>query len=196
MSESGGALSTFIAQPDVTNFSEIAANAGVEDHSAHWYAVHVRLRHEKKVAVELAEKRVTAFLPLISTKRKWSDRHRMVELPLFPSYVFVRIPLEQDLRVAVLRTNGVNAFVGPRGIGTPIPDSEMDAVRAVLASADGVQAHPYLNIGSRVRVRGGSLDGVEGVLTAVNGDQSLVISIELIQRSLAVRVTGFAVEPA
>ena len=147
------------------------------------------------MVTELSEKRVSTFLPLVSTQRQWSDRKQTVELPLFPGYVFVRIPQEQDVRVSVLRTNGVNAFVGVRGAGVAIPECEIEAVRAVLEHGNHVQNHPYLNVGSRVRVRGGSLDGVEGVLAGINGDHSLVISIELIQRSLAVRVTGFAVEP-
>lgn len=81
-------------------------------------------------------------------------------------------------------------------MGLPIPDDEIDAIRTVLARGIPFNAHGFLNVGKRIRIRGGSLDGVEGILTAINNDATLVVSIELIHRSLAIRITGFAVEPA
>jgi len=161
-----------------------------------WFAIQTWPRHERKVAAELGEKGVSVFLPLFGEKRQWSDRRRFVESPLFPQYVFVRIPSETSARIPVLRTNGVRGFVGKRGAGLPVPDSEIDAIRAVLAQGVPFKPHSFLNIGKRVRIRGGSLDGVVGILTAVNNDTTLVVSVELIQRSLAIRITGFALEPA
>jgi transcription antitermination factor NusG len=108
----------------------------------------------------------------------------------------VRIAAVQDARVAVLRTNGVINFVGVRGIGTPIPDSEIEAVRALLTQQIPFIPYPYLRVGQSVRIRGGALDGIKGILAKVNGDQSLIISVELIQRSIAMRVTGYDIEPA
>jgi transcription antitermination factor NusG len=160
-----------------------------------WFAVQTRPRFEKKVALELQEKGIQAFLPLDSVKRQWSDRKQTVSLPLFPGYTFVRISADQDLRVAVLRTNGVNNFVGARGIGTPIPDIEIEAVQTLLEQHVPFKIYPYLKLGETVRIRGGCLDGVKGILTKINGDQSLVISVELIQRSIAMRVTGYDIEP-
>jgi transcription antitermination factor NusG len=163
---------------------------------ASWFAIQTRPRFEKKVALELQEKGLHSFVPLQVVKRQWSDRKQLVSLPLFPSYTFVRIAADLDTRVAVLRTHGVNSFVGVRGIGTPIPDCEIEAVQALLAAKVPFKPHPYLNVGQTVRIRGGALDGVKGILTKVNGDQSLIISVELIQRSVAMRVTGYQVESA
>jgi transcriptional antiterminator NusG len=160
-----------------------------------WFAVQTRPRFEKKVALELQEKGIQTFLPLDSVKRQWSDRKQTVSLPLFPGYMFVRISADQDLRVAVLRTNGVNSFVGARGIGTPIPGIEIEAVQTLLKQQVPVKVHPYLKLGQTVRIRGGCLDGIKGILTKVNGDRSLVISIDLIQRSIAMHVSGYDIEP-
>ncbi len=117
-------------------------------------------------------------------------------MPLFPQYVFVRIAQTLQTRVAVLRTNGVTNFVGTRGIGVPIPDEQIERVQTVVARGIPVAPHSFLNVGKRIRIRGGSLDGLQGILTAVNGDQTLVVSVELIQRSIAIRIAGFSVEPA
>jgi transcription antitermination factor NusG len=160
-----------------------------------WFAVQTRPRHEKRVSAELLEKGISAFLPVVSATRQWSDRRRVVELPLFSQYVFVRIAQNLTTRVSVLRTNGVTDFVGPRGIGAPIPDQEIERVQRVVAHGVSVSPHPFLNVGNHVRIRGGALDGLQGILTAVNGDQTLVLSVKLIQRSLAIRIAGFAVEP-
>lgn len=161
-----------------------------------WFAIQTWPRHEKKVAAELREKGVSVFLPLFCEKRRWSDRQRFLESPLFPQYAFVRIPQNPSERIAVLRTIGVRGFVGKRGAGLPVPDCEIEAIRTVLAQGVPFNPHIFLNVGKRVRIRGGSLDGVEGVLTAINNDATLVVSVELIQRSLAIRIAGFAVEPA
>jgi transcription antitermination factor NusG len=161
-----------------------------------WFAVQTRPKFEKKVASELEEKGVQSFLPLHSVKRQWSDRRQSVSLPLFPGYTFVRIAPALGARITVLRTNGVINFVGPRGIGTPIPDGEIEAVQTLLNQRVPFAFHPYLKIGQSVRIRGGALDGIKGILTKVNGDQSLIISVELIQRSVAMRVAGYDIEPA
>jgi transcription antitermination factor NusG len=159
-----------------------------------WFAIHTRPRYEKKVTAELQQKGIRAFLPLNAAMHQWSDRRRLVHVPLFPGYVFVRVSSLPMHRISVLRTNGVLSFVGARSVGVPIPDCEIDAVRAVLEGRTSLNPHPYLRIGQRVRICGGSLDGLTGVLTTVNGDQSLVISVNLIQRSIAMRVQGLRVE--
>ena len=161
-----------------------------------WFAVQTRPRFEKKVALALQEKSIQSFVPLHAAKRQWSDRKQLVSLPLFPGYTFVRIAADQDSRVAVLRTYGVTNFVGARGIGAPIPDGEIEAVQTLLKRQVPFKLYPYLKVGQSVRIRGGALDGIKGILTKVNGDQSLIISVELIQRSIAMRVTGYDIEPA
>ena len=160
-----------------------------------WFAVHTRSRFEKRVASELSEKGIKTFLPLISAKHKWSDRQRLVHLPLFPGYLFVRIAALQGARIAVLRTTGVTNFVGDRSVGSPIPDGEIQAIQTVLEQCVPIQLHPYLSIGQLVRIRGGCLDGIEGILTSIHGDESLVVSVQLIQRSVAMRISGYQIEP-
>jgi transcription antitermination factor NusG len=161
-----------------------------------WFVVQTRPRFEKKVAVELQEKGLESYVPLHAAKHQWSDRKQLVSLPLFPGYSFVRIAPVPDARVAVLRTKGVLQFVGARGIGTAVPDSEIQAVRTLLKEQIPFTPHPYLRIGQLVRIVGGALDGIKGILTKVNDDQSLIISVELIQRSIAMQVAGFDVEVA
>ena len=95
----------------------------------------------------------------------------------------------------MLRIDGVFKFVGARGLGTPIAESQIDAVRTLIGQQIPWSAHPFLQIGQRVRVRGGALDGVEGILLSRNDDNTLVVSIDAIQRSLAVRIQGYDVEP-
>jgi len=160
-----------------------------------WFAIQTRPRHEKAVANGLQEKGISVFLPLSSAVHQWSDRRRLIQNPLFVGYVFVRVAESSNDRVSILRTAGVTNFVGNRSVGTPIPDSQVEAVRMIVEQGLPFTPHPFLRIGQRVRIQGGSLDGLQGILVAVNGDQSLVVSVELMQRSLAIRITGYRVEP-
>jgi transcription antitermination factor NusG len=160
-----------------------------------WYAIQTLPRHEKKITTELHQKGIQSFLPLVSERHQWSDRRVSINAPLFPGYVFVRITQDQTTRVAVLRTIGVRNFVGMRGMGDPIPDNQIDGVRAIVSKGVPFCSSGFVNVGQRVRVRGGSLEGVEGIVTSVNGDKSLVISVDLIQKSLAIRIAGFTIEP-
>jgi len=169
----------------------LGGSPGVEN----WYAVHTRARHERVVAQRLTEQGVTTFLPLVTEVHRWSDRSKSVELPLFGCYVFVRLSPTGEERLRVLRIDGVFKFVGARGLGTPITESQIDAVRKLIGQQIPWSAHPFLQIGQRVRVRGGALDGVEGILVSRNDDNTLVVSIDAIQRSLAVRIQGYDVEP-
>ena len=159
-----------------------------------WYAIQTRSRHEKKVASELKDRGVHAFLPLLTQVHRWSDRNQQVAVPLFPGYVFVRTQAAPEARVSVLRTPGVASFVGNHGRGTPIPDRQIESIQAILDHKVPVASHPFLSLNQRVRIRGGSLDGVEGVLVGMNADLSLVVSVDLIQRAVAIRVSGYEVE--
>jgi transcription antitermination factor NusG len=160
-----------------------------------WFAVHTRARHERVIAHRLRELGVNTFLPLVTEVHRWSDRKKSVELPLFGCYVFVKLCPTGEERLRVLRIDGVLKFVGARGLGTPIAESQIEAVRTLIGQQIPWSAHPFLQIGQRVRVRGGALDGVEGILLARNDDSTLVVSIDAIQRSLAVRIQGYDVEP-
>lgn len=159
-----------------------------------WYGLQTRPRHEKIVARRLEERGVTTFLPLVTEVHRWSDREKSVEMPLFGCYVFAKFMPNRSERLRVLRVDGVFGLVGARGEGTPIPDMEIDSVRTLMKEHPSCASHPFLKIGQRVRLRGGALDGVEGILVSRNGDRTLVISVNAIQRSLAVRVEGYQIE--
>ena len=160
-----------------------------------WYAIRTRSRHEKVVERQLQGQGIDVFSPVISQVRQWSDRRKVVEAPLFAGYAFVRIAPTPEERLRVLKTQGVVDMVGGQGQGSPIPAEQIEAVRAVVASKMPFTQHVFLRVGQRVRVRGGSLDGVEGILVAQNGSRNLVISVEPIQRSLSIRIEGYQVEP-
>jgi transcription antitermination factor NusG len=160
-----------------------------------WYALLVRARHEKIVTHRLQEVGVTSFLPTVMQERRWSDRKKMIEFPLFSCYVFAKLCPTNEGRLKALRIDGVYSLVGTRGEGTPIPDEQIDAVRRITEEHFEWHTHPFLKIGQRVRIRSGALDGVEGILTARSGESTLVVSVDAIQRSLAVRIEGYDVEP-
>jgi transcription termination/antitermination protein NusG len=160
-----------------------------------WYGLQTRPRHEKIVAHRLEERGVTTFLPLVTEVHRWSDRKKSVEMPLFSCYVFARFVPNRSDRLRVLRVDGVFGLVGDRGEGAPIPDAQIDTVRSLVGGQLPWSTHPFLKIGQRVRIRSGALDGLEGILVSRNGDRTLVISVDAIQRSLSVRVEGYEVEP-
>jgi transcription antitermination factor NusG len=161
-----------------------------------WYALHTRPRHEKLVVQRLSERGVDTFLPMVKEVHRWSDRKKVVELPLFGCYVFAKFVPNKVERLNVLRVGGVLGLVGSHNEGTPIPDGQIDAVRALLEGSLSWSPYPFLKIGQRVRVRGGVLEGVEGILLSRNGNNTVVISVDAIQRSLAVRVEGYQIEAA
>jgi len=160
-----------------------------------WYAIQTRSRHEKVVERQLQGQGIEVFYPVVSQMHRWSDRRKMVESPLFAGYAFVRIAPSPEERVRVLKTHGVVQMVGKQGQGTPIPTEQIDAVQALVGSNTPFTEHVFLKVGQRVRVRGGSLDGVEGILVAQNGSRNLVISVAPIERSLSIRIEGYEVEP-
>jgi transcription antitermination factor NusG len=159
-----------------------------------WYALQTRPRHEKKVAAELKEKGVEIYLPLIAQVRRWSDRRKIVQMPLFPCYAFVHTSSLAHARCAAFYHWGVLGFVSANDQALTIPDSEIEGIRALLASKVALTPYPFLKAGQRVRVRGGSLDGIEGILQA-NGDKRLVISVAAIHQSLSINIEGYDVEP-
>ena len=161
---------------------------------ARWYAIRTRSRHEKVVATELARRDIQVFLPLTTSIRQWSDRRTQVDLPLFPGYAFVRVAYMSGDRLRVLQANGVVGFVGQNPAGLFIPEEQIEGIKTLLDCKVAVTEHPFLQIGQRIRVRGGALNGVEGILVAMNGCRNLIISVEPIQRSLSVNLDGYNVE--
>ena len=161
---------------------------------AQWYALHTRPQHEKSVASHLQRQGLTSFLPLVSEVHRWSDRNKVVQLPLFSCYVFVHMRLVPESWSRVMNVMGVLRFVGVRREGIPIPNSQIQAIQVLLTSGLEYQICPFLQVGQRVRIRGGALHGIEGILTARNGDRVLIISVEPIQRSISVRIGDYGVE--
>ena len=161
--------------------------------AAQWYAILTRYRFERKVIAQLARKEVETFLPLLEEIHRWSDRPKTLQIPLFPGYAFVRLDLSSPARLDVLRTEGVLRFVTFAGDATAVPAKQIEDLKKLLAQKIPCALHAFLTVGRRVRIRGGCLDGLEGILEQ-NEEKSLVISIESIQRSVAIRIEGYELE--
>lgn len=164
--------------------------------SAQWYALQTRPRHERVVKDRLDQRGIETFLPTITEVHRWSDRKKKVEMPLFSCYLFARLVPTKMNRLRLLCVDGVFSFVGQRGEGLPIPTEQIDAVRALLTSENSYSPYPFLKRGQRVRVCSGSLQGLEGILVSQDDNKTLVISVDAIQRSLAVQVNGYDIEAA
>ncbi len=186
------------SQLGVNNAAQIAENptqSATQNDGACWYAVRTRSRHEKVAAKQLDGVGVETFLPLMTQIHRWVTGPKPVDVPLFPGYVFVRVIYSPDQRVRVLRAHGVAGFVGTgQGKGTPIPDKQIEDIRLLLNHKIPFKNSISLRVGQKVRVKGGSLDGVEGVLVGKRSQRKLLIMIEPIQRSLSVDLEGYDVE--
>jgi transcription antitermination factor NusG len=172
-------------------------NSGVLTASAdtlpRWFAVYTTPRHEKHVSEILAERQIETFLPLYRANRQWKKSSPVVlDLPLFPTYVFVRI--ERKSRGVILGTPGVLSIVGSSKEAWPLPDLEIDALRSGLLERK-IEPHPYLVVGERVRIMAGVMAGVEGVLVRKKSDLRVVLSLDTIMRSVAVEVNADDIEP-
>jgi len=165
-----------------------------EHAESHWFAAHTRANHEKRLAVQLAERSVEHFLPLYECERRWKDRRVTLQLPLFPGYILVRLALRERMRV--LQIPGVARLVGFNGSPVPLPDAEIEALREKLNRQIRAEPHPYLQAGRRVRVSRGPLEGFEGILVRRKHKFRIVVSIDLIMRSIAAEVDIADVEPA
>jgi transcription antitermination factor NusG len=159
-----------------------------------WYAAYTYPRHEKRVAEHLAGRAVEFFLPQYETVSRWKDRRVRLTLPLFPGYIFVRIPLQERLRV--LEVPSIVRLVGSNGHPTPLPEDELEKLRNGLSGSLGAEPHPFLVTGRSVRIVRGPLEGLEGILLRRKGQFRLVLSLDLIQRSICVDVDVTDVVPA
>lgn len=166
------------------------------DRERQWYAIQTRAKHEARVAGALGRDGLAAFLPTVKEVHRWTDRNKIIEIPLFPGYVFLHAATTQPLYIQVLRLPGVLRWIASRGEPISIPEFQMAAIRAVLANKVPVSRHPFIRVGQRVRVRGGCLDGIEGILMGHNDKGKLLVSVELLQRSMAISLAGLDVIPA
>jgi transcription antitermination factor NusG len=161
--------------------------------NSRWYAAYTSANHEKRVALQLGQRSVEHFLPVYESVRHWKDRRVKLELPLFPGYVFVRLALHDRLRV--LQVPGVAKLVGFSGAPTPLADEEIEGLRRALTEGLRVEPHPYLKVGRPVRILTGPFASREGILKRWKGNFRVLLSIELIQRSILVDVDASSVVP-
>lgn len=157
-----------------------------------WYVAYSRPRHEKHIAHQLEERGLRSFVPLYTSVRRWKDRRKRLELPLFPGYVFVQMALQR--RLDLLRLPGVVDLIRFQGKPVPVLSCEIEILRRGLTAAT-VHPHPYLQSGHKVRIRRGALDGVEGIFVRRGGQTRVVLSVSLIQRSVAIEIEEVDVEP-
>jgi transcription antitermination factor NusG len=161
--------------------------------SCPWFALHVRTCYEKTVATLLDGKGYEWFLPLYKSRRRWSDRVKEIELPLFPGYLFCRFDAQK--RLPILKTPGVILVVGIGKAPIPIDPAEISAIQALVKSGLPSQPWPFLRVGERVRINYGALCGLEGILLNLKGHHRIVLSVTLLQRSVAVEIDAAWVCP-
>lgn len=188
MTENGGALQL---QQRTSNGFESLAKMIV---SSEWYAIQTFPRHEKSVTKQFERSGIETLLPLCKQVHRWSDRRKVVHLPLFPCYLFARLSDPNRERVRLLRTTGVVGFVGNGREALSIPQAQIQHVRTLVTSSADYDPFPYLRAGQRVRIRDGALQGLEGILMRAPEGHSVVLSVDLIQRSVAVRIEGYNLE--
>ena len=171
--------------------SVVGTSLAVPEVQCPWFALQVRARHEKGVAEYLRGKGYEHFLPMYKDRRRWSDRIKELESPLFPGYLFCRLdPLN---RLPILKTPGVTQIVGYNHVPIAVDEEEINAIRTLVSSGLPNHPCPFLEVGTRVRIEAGALRGVEGILLELKGKRKLVLSITLLQRSVAVEIDSEAV---
>jgi transcription antitermination factor NusG len=164
----------------------MASNEAIHSTILPWFALRVRPNHENVVAMALRNKGYEAFLPVYQSRRRWSDRYRTLELPLFSGYLFCRLDLRR--RLPVLMTPGLLEIVSSGRIPVPVDEVEVSAVQSVVQSRLTAQPLSGLAVGERVRIQAGPLRGVEGVLLHTQGSYWLIVSVTLLNRSVSVRM--------
>ena len=158
-----------------------------------WYAVYTYPRHEKTVTEQLESKSVEAFFPAFVTENLWSDRRVRIKVPAFPGYVFARIDLRE--RSKVFTVPGVIRMLSFNGVPAPIDNSEIEAIKLCLDRGATLEPYPFLEVGDRVRVRSGVLEGLEGLISRCKNERRLIVPISLINQSVAVEVDVRLLEP-
>jgi transcription antitermination factor NusG len=158
-----------------------------------WWALYTRHQHEKSVAETLSTKGFEVFLPLYESVRRWKDRKKVLALPLFPCYVFVRGGTDRKLQVVT--TPGVHTILYHGERVATIPEAEIDAIQRALEGRLSIEPHPFLKCGERVRVTRGALEGVEGILLRKKNWSRLVLSVDMLAQSVAVEIDSSDVEP-
>jgi len=157
-----------------------------------WHALYTRHQHEKIVDELLSSQGFETFLPVYTAVHRWKDRTKQLSVPLFPNYVFLRGVA--GYRLQVLKTPGVHAIVESGGQPGAIPESEIAAIRQVVENSLRMEPHPFLATGDWVRIKSGPLSGLEGILVRKQDRLRLVLSVEMLGRSVSVEVDVYSVE--
>jgi len=173
--------------------AEGAVRVSDDQRVPHWYALYTCPRHEKCVAQQIEQRRISCFLPLYRSVRRWKDRRKELELALFPGYVFVRFALQD--RLNVLNLPGVVRLVTFNGKPAELRESELESLRRGFAGHIPMAPHPYLRIGRRIRLKSGPMAGLEGILRRRKDGLRLVVSVEMLRRAVAVEVDEADVSP-
>jgi transcriptional antiterminator NusG len=163
----------------------------------HWFVLWTHSHSERLVHDQLARKGFEMFLPTIKTWSRRKGAPSAIALPMFPGYVFLRHAMDKSAYVEVVKARGLVRVLGERWDRlAPVPDDEIDAIRRVVDSDVPVFPHAFMREGQRVRISGGPLAGLEGFLIATKPQKGLfVVSVDLLQRSVAVEVDGMQVHP-
>jgi len=156
--------------------------------SSDWWVLQTRVRCEQRVSNQLLSKHHEAYVPVARERRRWTDRYRTVELPMFPGYVFVRAVLQAADRLAILQSSGVFGFVTYKGGIAHISDRQIGYLRTIAEQSSPWSPYRFIAEGPRARIRSGRLEGLEGILAIDKGGEKLVVSLEPMQRSIAVKI--------
>lgn len=168
----------------------------IEEIQTYWYCLHTRSRHEEVVFQRLEEKRIQAFLPRLEVWSRRKDRKKKIQKALFPGYLFVHELLDPYHRLEILKIPGVVRILGNEEGPAPVPDYQIESIQTILNGKSAVTPFPYLKEGQLVRVVYGPLKGSEGFLLKIKeGKEKLIISVDILQRSVAVEIDGASVEP-
>jgi transcription elongation factor/antiterminator RfaH len=160
--------------------------------SLYWYAIYTKHQHEKSAAEHLTRRGFEILLPLYRSVRRWKDRRKIVQLPLFPCYEFVRMDMGQ--KIEILKTPGVFWLVEQGGRPCAVPEGDMEAIRKLMAQSVSAEPHPFLKTGDLVRVLVGPLAGIQGILVRMKNRYRVVLSVDLLQKSVAAEVDLSEVE--
>jgi transcription antitermination factor NusG len=182
------------AMPDQQTTSNSAFMGSARTSGPAWYPLQTRYQCEKKVDAALRDEGFESFAPMQLETRRWSDRTKLVESPLFPGYTFVRMEAEPKSLIKVLRLPGMVRFVTSGRELVAVPNEEIETVRALVQSKGNYEPGPFPAIGEKVRIRGGFLEGIEGVLTGTSGRGEIIISVGAIQRSLKIPLASYRFE--
>ncbi len=161
----------------------------------HWYAVHVKSRHEFQVFERLKGAGINTFLPSLKQLSKWKDRNKLIEFPLFPGYLFVQTDNSHTERLAILKTKSVVRILGSAtGEPEPVPEEQILSLMKLIHAGVNLDPYPYLQTGQRIRIKRGPLAGIEGLLVEKAGQHRLVLSVDILNQSTSVTIQASEVE--